>query len=74
MRRLNIFTMIFGELHISNPAFYVYNISIFIKMKVSPNGTWAFWNQNRPFELPLFKKVDFQHREGCLKSRPMLPG
>lgn len=36
MRRLNIFTMIFGELHISNPAFYVYNISIFIKMKVSP--------------------------------------
>jgi len=24
--------MIFGELHISNPAFYVYNISIFIKI------------------------------------------
>lgn len=36
MRRLNIFTMIFGELDIAIFVFYVYTISIFIKMKVSP--------------------------------------
>ncbi len=62
MRRLNIFTMIFVELDIAIFVFYVYTISIFIKMKVS-----LFPNECRRCPIPTEVHKGFVVKSGIFE-------